>query len=230
MEATLLQFSALDFVRIWRNQTAGTADYEELVGEGEVASVDGETLCLTLQETAIPEALQNGQTPQLLLRKAAAHGMVEVEVRGELCHSADDHPRRDGDGHLLIQATLIGPPHKVQRRAACRFPLDTPARYRLEDGKIWHQAHLYDISVSGIALLVPDEELMIGLRLDVEFDVEEQHFVVPAIVCRLDEHRPTSMALYGLEFSGLEMRERNRLAREIAHLEMRLIANRVRLE
>jgi len=221
-------FSSSDLVQILLATSTSQPDAGDAALAGRIIAAGRNTLTIALRDASPDCASLFASAQRFVLRKTTSHGMLEYDASAELWRDDHGQPRYDYDGDLLLIATIHGSPREIQRREACRFPLRGGARYRLRDSDVWQDGELNDISQGGISLLLREEALALGLRVQLEFAIERQSFSVAAVVRRVEE-RPYGFRLYATEFVDLDVRERYRLARAIARLELRIIANHIRV-
>jgi c-di-GMP-binding flagellar brake protein YcgR len=192
---------------------------------GRIMNAAREALSITVFDPALLGTEALSRASQFIVRKVTPSGLMEFGAEGQI--------RREYH-KLTLTGRLTGSQRIVQRRDSCRIELSTPARYcdlaAFNNGRpVWCGAELRDVSLSGASLLLQNNnQLESNSRLLVEFALEEEKFSAPARVVRLSEEDSQSDTRLGLEFLEMNMRQQDRLARCIIHLQLRLISSRAK--
>jgi hypothetical protein len=90
--------------------------------------------------------------------------------------------------------------HRLEVRRACRHHVKWPARVRAVAETDWHQAHVVNLSVTGVLLQIP-QAYKIGQRVEVEIEFDTQsgcRTVVAGIgwVVREEDTDPRNAAIH----------------------------------
>ncbi|MDR3762493.1 MAG: PilZ domain-containing protein [Acidobacteriota bacterium] len=210
-----------DFVLL--SLAASDATAPERLIEAQVESVVLRTRCrLRLKPGERLEQLP----ARLVVRKNTVQGLVELDASGvSLTH----------DDPVSLTLDLDGPARSTQRRDSWRIGMAMPARFRnlslARPGQPeeWHHAVVNDLSQGGAALQIQGEPLAVGHRVVIELTLSERHFQLPATVCRAELRTDGKPGCCSLQFSGLDLRERNLLGRALAQAELKLLSRRVRV-
>jgi len=211
-----------DVVRIYMPAEGdGGADVEAVL-EGRIAAATSNTLSITVLDTARHNSRAIATSVPCVVRKKTPFGLLEFNATG--CSRWDED-------RLTLTVTLEGPKRRVQRREACRIELRSDARYRdlLNGSSMWKTAELHDVSISGASLRLRGETFDVGSQLLVEFSLIDRNFSLPCTVRRM-EAQTDHTVLYALEYSVVDTRLQDRLAKAISQLQTKIIRSRVKID
>ena len=216
-----------DTVQICLPEQADSSTVLDSALYGRIVNAGESALSITVFDPSLlgPELL--AQASRFIVRKVTPSGLMEFSAEGQI--------RREYH-KLTLTGKLTGTQRIVQRRDSCRIELRTPARYCElaafgSGAPMWSGAELRDVSLSGASLLLQsNNKLEPGRKLLVEFALDEEKFSVPATVVRLTEEDNQSDTRLGLEYLEMNMRQQDRLARCIIHLQLKHISSRVKID
>lgn len=191
---------------------------------GRVTAADDDIVTVSLVDGALLGAAM-AEASRFYLRRITSSGILEFRMDGRMQPSGQ---------RCQLQGRVARQHRVVQRRNSCRVEINAVARYctlpfPAGQEPAWTGTELRDVSLTGASLMPAAQgTLAVGARLLLEFTLNGEAFSMPAAVVRASEEGCTEARL-GVEYSEINTRQQDRLARAIIQLQLKLISSRVRL-